>query len=288
MKGITVVGCGVMGSSLISALMNGGYEVAIVDLNAEAAKPLVEKGAQYFSSLNEAKENETIIINLPNHKIAKKVVEGTDKTKLIGKMLINTTTSTPQEVIEMDKIAGSMGMAHLDAKIEVYPGDIGTENGYLVYSGNEEVFIKNKDALERLGKAVYLGSEVIGASVTDIAVLEVHFGVIATLAESAAYCLKNDYSIEKFIDSLRTILPIMMEGNLRAFSKELVPYTGKFDDASECTLNIETTAMETIVKSMNSVGVKTPMGDEIIALFKAGIASGNSKKNVVAVVNELI
>ncbi len=33
MKNITVVGCGVMGSSIINALMNGGIDVTIVDIN---------------------------------------------------------------------------------------------------------------------------------------------------------------------------------------------------------------------------------------------------------------
>lgn len=288
MKGITVVGCGVMGSSIINSLLNAGFEVTIVDINAKAAEKFIARGAKYFASINEAGDNECILINLPSHKIAKSVVMSANKEKFKGKMLINTTTSTPVEVKDMDALASELGMLHLDAKIEVYPGDIGTKNGYLIYSGNEEVFTKAKTALEALGKAVFLGEDVVGASVTDVAVLEVHFGAIATLAEAAAYCIKNNYSVQKFIDQTRIILPIMLEGNLRAFANELENYTREFKDASECTLNIETTAMETILRAMNSDGVKTPCGDAIVKLFKDGIESGNSKKNVVSIVNELI
>ena len=203
-------------------------------------------------------------------------------------MLINTTTSTPEEVKEMDAYAAEVGALHLDAKIEVYPGDIGTKNGYLVYSGSKKVFDEAKNALEALGKAVYLGEDIVGASVTDIAVLEVHFGAIATLAEAAAYCIKNNYPVRKFVDQTREILPIMLEGNLRAFADELENYTGEFENASECTLNIEALSMETILKAMRNAGVKTPCGDSIVQLFKSGCEHGYKEKNVVAVVNELI
>ncbi|MGN0733290.1 MAG: NAD(P)-binding domain-containing protein [Emergencia sp.] len=289
MKRLAVVGCGVMGSSIINALMNNGFDVTIVDLNRTSAERFIERGACYSETIDGIDPDiNCIVLNLPNHKIASTVITNAIASKLKGKMLINTTTSTPDEVKEMDIIASRLGMKHLDAKIENYPGDIGTQNAYLIYSGSEEVFNEYKDALKALGKAVYLGKDVIGASVTDIAVLEVHFGAIAALGEACAYCIKNNYPVEKFIEQTRIILPIMLEGNLRAFSDELKEYTGEFADATECTLNIETTAMDTILRAMNSTGVKTPCGDSVIKLFKDAIDSGNSKKNVVAIVNELV
>lgn len=288
MKSIIVVGCGTMGSRIINALMVGGCAVTIVDLNEEAAKPFIKRGAKYFKSINEADNAECILINLPTHEIAKKVMMGTEPEKLKGKMLINTTTSTPEEVRDMDDMARQFGMRHLDAKIENYPGDIGTQNAYLVYSGCEEVFNTMKPALDAIGQAAYIGEKIEGASITDIAILEVHFGAIATLAESAAYCIKNDYPVETFIDQLRLILPLMLEGNYRAFEDGLKNYDRQFEDASECALTMETIAMETILRSINACGVKTPCGDSIVGLFKEGIENGNGKKNVVAIVNELI
>lgn len=288
MEKITVVGCGVMGGSIINALLNAGIEVTIVDINQAAAERFTARGAKYFPSLDDTCENDCILLNLPNHKIASSVVLNANPEKLKGKMLINTTTSGPDEVKEMDAIAEKIGMLHLDAKIENYPGDIGTEKAYLLYSGKKTVFDAAKNVLEAIGRAVYLGEDVIGASVVDIAVLEVHFGAIATLAESVAYCLKYNYPVKTFIEQAQDILPVMLAGNYRAFAEECSNYTGKFADASECTLRIETTAVKTILDSMHGAGVKTPCGDSILELFKKGIESGNSDKNVVAIVNELV
>ena len=288
MKKITVVGCGTMGSSLINALMKGGMEVSIVDINKNAAEKFVKRGAKYFATLDESDDTECVLINLPNHKIASSVMNQADKKKLNGRMLINTTTSSPDEVKDMDRIAKESGMLHLDAKIENYPGDIGTKNAYLLYSGSKEVFDRAKNALDAIGTAVYLGDDVIGASVIDIAVLEVHFGAIATLAEAVGYCIRNHYPVESFIDQAKYILPIMLAGNYRSFADECSNYTGNFEDASECSLRIEVSSMKTILNSMRSAGVKTPCGDVILKLFEQGVEHGNGEKNVVAVVNELI
>ena len=79
MKNITVVGCGTMGSSIINTFMNAGLEVTIVDLNEKAAERFTARGAKYYRNLNESGDNDCILINLPNHKIANAVVTGVDK-----------------------------------------------------------------------------------------------------------------------------------------------------------------------------------------------------------------
>lgn len=288
MKKITVVGCGTMGSALINAMMNAGLEVTIVDLNENAAKPFVERGASYAKSLMEANENECILFNLPTHQIAMSVLNGCKSEDLAGKMLIDTTTSTPLEVKEMEEAAHNAGMKYLDAKLEVYPSSIGPETGYVVYSGEKEVFDYAKKALDAIGEAVYLGEDVIGASVTDIAVLEVHFAAIGAMVEAAAFGIKNNIPVPVLMEQIEKILPIMISGNFRAFSEQLVNYTGTFEDAKECTLNIEATALETIIRAIKEANVKTPCGDAVLKLFKDGIEHGLANKDAVACVNELI
>ena len=289
MKTITVVGCGVMGSRLINALMMKGVKPVIVDLNGDAAVPFVEKGAKYYKTLTDAEYTDAVLLNLPHHGIASSVLKACTKEKLEGRMLIDTTTSTAEEVRNMASIALEKGMKYLDAKIMCYPGDIATETGGLVYAGSREVY----DALSEpffsaLGRMSYLGDNIILASVTDTGVCNVHFGAIGSLLEAASFCLKMGCDLDTFIDQIRTFLPLMFEGNLRAFAKELKDYDGSFRDASECTLAIETTAVNTLRRAINESGVDTPVGDALYALFSSGVEHGNGKKNVVSVVNEII
>ena len=288
MKKMTMVGCGVMGGTLINAVMESGVQVTIIDLNEESAKAYVEKGAKYAKSLNDVEVDECVLLNLPSHDIAKSVIEKTSKEKLEGKMLIDTTTSTPTEVKAMQALAYEKGMKYLDSKLEVYPSSIGRDTGYVVYSGDKEVYDATKPVLDTFGKAVYLGEDVIGASVCDLAVLEVHFAAIGAMLEAAAFAIKNNYSVPLIMEQIQHILPIMLSGNFKAFGEQLETYTGEFGPAKECTLNIEATAASTIVRAMKESGIQTPCGDAVVKMFNDGIEHGYEDKDVVAVVKDLL
>lgn len=168
MSKVTVVGCGVMGSCLVRALMNAGHEVVIVELNKAAADPFIEKGAQYSESLQDAPETDTVILNCPSHKVAKIVMGGCTKERLAGKYLINTTTCGPKDVEEMAEIAKNFEMSYLEAKIESYPQEVATERGYIMYSGSKEVYEKDCDVIKSFGKSTFLDEDPKAACVVDI------------------------------------------------------------------------------------------------------------------------
>ena len=289
MHSITIVGCGVMGSRLTNAMMNAGVKPVIVDQNSAAAAPFVERGAKYAASLMDAEETDCILLNLPHHGIASSVIKACTRERLAGKMLIDTTTSTANEVRDMAAIAKEYGMDYLDAKIMCYPGDIATPTGGLVYAGSKKVYdAMESPVFESFGRHNYLGEDIVLASITDTGVCNVHFGAIGSLLEAASFCVKSGCDIETFIEQIRTFLPLMLEGNLRTFAKELKNYDGKFDDATECSLAIETTAVNTLRRAINESGVSTPVGDTLYDLFNSGVQAGDGKKNVVSVVNQIM
>lgn len=288
MNKITVVGCGIMGSSLVNALLNGGFDVVVVDLNKDNAEPFIARGAQYAKNLSDAPETECILLNLPANDIAKAVVTGCSVERLSGKILINTTTNTPAEVKELAAVAKDYGLRFLEAKIEHYPGQVGPDTGYFVYSGDKDAFTETEHMLKALGKAIYLGSDIKAASVTDLAVLGVHFGAFAAMVEGAAFCIKNDYPIAQYVEQTAEILPLMLQGNYAAVEKELSNYDGTFEDAGECSLEIETHAVAAVKNAMNDDGVKTPYSDTILKMFEKAVADGYGKKDMVAIIKEMI
>lgn len=291
MNGITVVGCGSMGSALIKAFMDAGNEVTIVNRTRAKAEEFIIEGAHYVESLEMIDNKEMdrcVLFNLGAQDVVENIVRNASQGLLKDKVIINTTTCTPEEAREMEKLAESHGALFLDAALEVYPGEIGPETGYVVYSGSREAFDIAEPFLKTIGKTVYLGEDVVGASVTDLAVLQVHFAAIAGLGEAMAYCMKNDYSPLAFSKQIKEILPIMMEGNYRSFGSELEKYTGTFEKALDCSINIEAQNTKMIRDAMNSKGIKTPVSDAVVRLFEDSIKSGNGEMDVVAIINELI
>ena len=72
MAKITCVGCGMMGSNIVEAFMNGGHEVFIVDVVDKNALKYIEKGAKYSKDINDALDCDFIVLSLPNDKIVLK------------------------------------------------------------------------------------------------------------------------------------------------------------------------------------------------------------------------
>ena len=75
MAKITCVGCGMMGSNIVEAFMNGGHEVFIVDVVDKNALKYIEKGAKYSRDINDALDCDFIVLSLPNDKIVLKAFE---------------------------------------------------------------------------------------------------------------------------------------------------------------------------------------------------------------------
>ena len=71
------IGLGHIGKYLAGSLVRNGFEVTIFDLNAEAGKPLVAKGAKWASSIKELCDaSDTVFTCLPSPRAIDAVVAG--------------------------------------------------------------------------------------------------------------------------------------------------------------------------------------------------------------------
>lgn len=289
MASITCVGCGIMGSALINALMNAGHEITVVDLNEATAAPFVNRGAKYSTQLSDALECDFVLLNLPDHSIAKKVIESCPAEKINGLAIVNTTTSSPAQVKEIQKVVTGLGGLYLDSAIECYPAEIGPETGYLVYSGNKAVFDKARDALTALSpEPDYLGENVVASEIVDLGGVGVHYGFVFSLLEGVALCIKNNYDVNEFIKSLDKIFPLMYQAATRQVVNELSNYNGTFEDAKEASLNIETHGLETIIRAMHDSDVKTGFSDNMLRIMKQVIANGYGDKNQISIISSML
>lgn len=289
MSKVTVVGCGVMGSRLVGALMNAGHEVVIIELNKQAAEPFIEKGAQYSESLQDAPETPVVILNCPSHKVAKIVMSGCTKERMAGKTLINTTTCGPKDVEEMTEIAKNFEMDYLEAKIECYPQEVGTDRGYIMYSGSKKVYEEKCDIIKAFGKSTFLDESPKAACVVDISFLGVHYGAMIALIEAAAFCHNNGFSMQKLGDQLRMLLPDGMEANYLSLVDEFSgEYTGEFEDSQGTDIFIEKRGAIYCKEAMNSTGVDSIFTDWLIDKFDMAIEAGDGHKNIIAMVKQML
>ena len=289
MSEITVVGCGAMGSRLVNAFMNAGHNVVVVDIVKEKAIPFIERGARYSETLQEAPETETIVMNAPRSEIARKIISSCTKERLEGKYFINTTTAACLfDVEETARLAESMGMRYLEAKIESYPDTVGPETGYMVYAGNREVFEKTKDMLAALGKAVFIGEDSKWAWIGDMAVIGVHHGASLALFEIAALCLRYGYPMEKLCEIVTDTLPLCLQVNYKQIEAELKNYDGTFKDTDGTDIIIEERGSHMVLDALESSGVSPLLSQKAVEIFQEGIDAGYGRKSAAALVNIML
>lgn len=288
MKKITVVGCGIMGGALVNAFMKGGHAVTIVDLNREAAAPFVQRGASYAPALEDALDCDFILINLPDHSIGAKVIAECSEGSLRGKLVLNTITSAPKDALDMQKLLAKAGARHLEGRILGYPSDIG-ERGYLVYSGDKAAFDSIRDALTCLSpEPKFIGENIVGASVTDVAVINVHYGFTLSMCEGAALYLKNNLPVETFVEHCQGVNRTVLASIEREFAADLANFSGDFAEAREASLAMETHGIVAYIEAFRASGVKTTFSDTICRMMQDAVDKGYGSKGIVATITEVL
>lgn len=210
MAKITCVGCGMMGSNIIESFIKTGNDINIVDVNPLAAKPFVEKGANFFNNVKDCMDCDFIFISLPNDKIVKMAFS--EVNDLNNKIIVNSCSEVPSQVIDMEKYFAEKNGRYLDCTILTYQGEVGTKYGYLLYSGNKKYFEEIEKDLKSLSDpAVYVGESIVASEVVDLVAITAHFGIAYTPLECLCMCSKYNYDPNKYISDLGKLLKLMCD-----------------------------------------------------------------------------
>ena len=157
------IGIGVMGKSMVSHLLKGGYQVNIYNRTAAKAEELIDKGAIWQGSPAEVAAVADITITIVGYPKDVEAVyfgeKGIIRNSRRGSTLIDMTTSSPELAGNIYAACREAGLAALDAPVS--GGDVGAKNGTLsiMIGGDVEVYQRVKPIFELMGEnIVYQGS----------------------------------------------------------------------------------------------------------------------------------
>ena len=157
---IGFIGTGVMGKSMASHLLAGGYSVRVYNRTEEKAKDLVEQGAIWCESPKVvASESDLIITMVGFPKDVQSVYlgpEGLIENSRAGTLLIDMTTSSPILAEEIEKEAMIKGLYALDAPVS--GGDVGAREARLsiMVGGEKEALAQAMPVFKVMGKQISL------------------------------------------------------------------------------------------------------------------------------------
>jgi 3-hydroxyisobutyrate dehydrogenase len=169
------IGLGHIGKFLAGSLVRNGFEVTIFDLNAEAGKPLVAKGAKWASSIKELCDaSDTVFTCLPSPRAIDAVVAGPGGVleSLAGRSTpatwVDMSTNDQSETMRLGEIAKSKGVQVLESPVtggvhKAAEGDI-----TVLVGGDQKIFEAHKELLEAMGKPVIYVGELGSAAVIKV------------------------------------------------------------------------------------------------------------------------
>jgi len=155
---IGFIGIGKMGRWMSENLLNSGYELNIYDINAEAMKPLIEKGANAVFSVSQlGKASDVVITMLPNSNIVEDVLMGSDglfNSMQPGNIIIDMSSSYVFKTRELSEIAKTHGLTLIDAPVSGGVKGAKDKTLTIMVGAEKEDYINVLPILKCLGKCI--------------------------------------------------------------------------------------------------------------------------------------
>ena len=191
---IGFIGLGKMGRGMALNLLRSGVDLIVFDQNADAARPLIENGAEPANSVGSiACQASVIFTSLPGPPQVEEVILGSDgilENIRPGLVLFELSTSSVSLARRIHEAFSNKGASMLDAPVSGGPAGAVSGELALWVGGDKEVYDRHLDLLQAMGDApCYVGP--IGAgTVTKLAHNMAGYMILLTMAETFSVAVK--------------------------------------------------------------------------------------------------
>ncbi len=202
-KRIGFIGLGTMGKLMATNILKANFPLTVYDIRKEPLAEMEKLGAKVAKSAKEVgKESDTVIIMVLNYPQIKEAVlppEGALAGMQSGSTLIITSTISPKEVCEVERVAKNSRVAVIDSPVS--GGPKGAEGGSLalMIGADEDVLKENTDVLKHMGKIFHVGAAGQGQAVKMINQLLINANITA-VAEAMMMAKKLNINFQVLTD----------------------------------------------------------------------------------------
>jgi 3-hydroxyisobutyrate dehydrogenase len=200
------IGLGIMGSSMASNLLKGGFEVHVYNRSGAKAKPLAEQGAKVANSIAElADVVDRLLLCVTDEHAVEDIIfgsEGVIESECDIRSIIDFSTISPSSARDFGSRLEEVGISYLDAPVS--GGDVGAREGTLtIMAGGSEIDFENaKDVFTWLGrKIVHTGPVGSGQLTKCVNQLVVAINV-AAMTEGLLFAEEMGLDLTKTLDTI--------------------------------------------------------------------------------------
>ncbi|MFJ7592215.1 NAD(P)-dependent oxidoreductase [Streptomyces sp. NPDC097617] len=284
---VTVIGLGPMGQAMTRTFLSAGHPVTVWNRTARRADGVVADGAVLAATPGEAVEaSELVLLSLTDYQAMYDILDSATAS-LAGRTLVNLSSDTPDRTREAAAWAAGHGAAFLTGGVMVPAPMVGTEAGFVYYSGPTEVMESRRATLALLGTPKHLGEDPGLAQMMYQAQLAVFLTTLSALMHATAMLgtagMKATEALPELLSFTDSIGAILRAG-------ERVP--GAALDAGEHPGDLSTVTMmgatsDHIVESSTSLGLDLALPLAVQAHYRRAIENGHGNDNWTRIIDSI-
>ncbi|MGV9880463.1 NAD(P)-dependent oxidoreductase [Streptomyces sp. NPDC003006] len=219
---VSVLGLGLMGSALASALIKAGHRTTVWNRTASKTGPLVAQGAAPAGTATEAIEaSPLVIVCLTTNDNVRGLLEA-EADALAGRTVVNLTNGTPAQARELADWAASRGVTYIDGGIMAVPQMIATPGAYILYSGtDEEAYETHRPTLAALAETKWVGKDPGAAALYDLSLLTGMYGMVMGVVQAYALIGSGGVPAREFAPLLKDWVNAMTDGLVPGMAEAL-------------------------------------------------------------------
>jgi 3-hydroxyisobutyrate dehydrogenase-like beta-hydroxyacid dehydrogenase len=278
---VTVIGLGLMGAALARVLNETGHETTVWNRSSAKADPLVAAGAIRAETVADAVAASPLVIACVLDDAVLRSLLDPVAGELSGRTLVNLTSGTPDHARATAAWAAEHGIDHLDGKILAFPSTIGGPEAFLLYSGPEVNFTTHEPTLGALGSANYLGADPGLASLYDLGVVGLMYGVLTGFVHALAVLRADGIDPKAFLPYATAAMGWMPIGDI-AHQVQAGDYGGR-----EAQLDMQVAYMDHLIEVSRARDIDPTFPAYVKELMQRAIAAGHGSDDFGRLVDSL-
>ncbi|WJV46991.1 NAD(P)-dependent oxidoreductase [Streptomyces flavofungini] len=268
---VSVLGLGLMGSALASALLKAGHPTTVWNRTAAKTGPLVAQGATPADTpAAGVTASPLVIVCLTTNDSVRELLAPLT-AELRGRTLVNLTNGTPSQAREFAAWAQEHGIAYVDGGIMAVPQMIAGPGAYILYSGDEEAYTRHRDTLAALADTRWVGTDAGLAALWDLALLTAMYGMGMGVAQAYALIGSAGVSAKDFAPLLSDWVVAMTHGIVPG-TAEAIESGQHLTDVSNLEMNLA--VLPNFTTTFAEQGVSDQLFAALTPLLERAVAQG--------------
>jgi 3-hydroxyisobutyrate dehydrogenase-like beta-hydroxyacid dehydrogenase len=282
-EAVTVIGLGLMGQALARAFLDSGTTTTVWNRSADKAGPLTSEGARLAESAGAAVvASPVVVVCVTDYDAVHDILDPLDEV-LEGRVVVNLTSGTSGQARRAGRWAAQRSAIYLDGAIMSDPGGIGGADTLVLYSGPQATFDQHAPTLRSLaGATTYLGDDHGLASLYDVALLGVMWGVLNGFLHGAALLGAAGIEATVFAALARPTIETVA-GWVGGFAEQVDVGAYPADNA---TIDIHAGAMAHLVDEAEALGVDVELPRSVRLLAERAVADGHGGDSYAAMIEQ--